>query len=102
MQCAVSSPPTRCRISTPAVGSKWIAAMVHARHSVNAGRSLPIENVDQFPRVADEIDLQLSLLIHPKPGRRVQNAPALTLVCVVQVELASRQVVGSGSSVPVN
>jgi hypothetical protein len=34
-----------------------------AARLVNAGRSLPIENVNQVPRVPDKIHLQLSLLI---------------------------------------
>jgi hypothetical protein len=38
---------------------------------VNAWRSLPIDNVDQVPRIPDEIHLQLSLLIDHRLDCRV-------------------------------
>src|SRR5216684_3041961 len=76
--------------------------MPQAPHLVNAGRSLPIDNVNQVPRVPNEIHLQLPLLVDHELGCRVQDARALALVGVVQVELASRQVVGGRSGVPVH
>src|ERR1700686_4353845 len=69
---------------------------------VNAGRSLPIENVNQIPGVPNEIHLQLSLLIDHELGCRVQHARALALVRIIQVEFASRQVVVGRSGVPVH
>src|SRR6202795_3949024 len=76
--------------------------MPRAKHLVNAGCSLPIENVNQVKRVPNEVYLQLSLLIDDELGCRVQDARALALVRVVQVELASRQVISGRSSVPVH
>jgi hypothetical protein len=70
--------------------------------SVDARRSLPIENVNEFPWESNEIHLQLSLLIHRDLGCRVKDAGALSLIRIVQVEFASRQVVGGRSSVPIN
>src|SRR5882762_5747035 len=69
---------------------------------VNAGRPLPIDNVSQLPRVSNEINLQFPLLINLELGRRIQNASALALVRIVQIEFASRQVVGSRSAAPIN
>jgi hypothetical protein len=37
-------------------------AMSQRRHLINAGRSLPIENVNQLPRVPNQIYLQFPLL----------------------------------------
>src|ERR1700730_18286160 len=76
--------------------------MPRAKHLVNAGCSLPIENVNQVKRVPNEVYLQLSLLIDDELGCRVQDARALALVRVVQVELASRQVIRGRSGVPVD
>src|SRR6202521_4938427 len=76
--------------------------MPRAKHLVNAGCSLPIENVNQVKRVPNEVDLQLSLLIDDELGCRVQDARALALVRVIQVELASRQVISGRSGVPVD
>src|SRR5882757_6378814 len=60
-----------------------------AARSVNTGRSLPIENVNQLPRVPDKIHLQLSLLINRQLGCRVQDTRALALIGVVHIEFAS-------------
>src|ERR1700730_16241258 len=88
------------RIPTPIVISP--SGLLRSARLVNAGRSLPIDNASQVPRIPDEIHLQLSLLIDHKLGRRVQDTRALALVRVVQVELASRQVIGGRSGVPVH
>ena len=61
--------------------------MPQTTHLVNAGRSLPIDNVNQVPRIPNEIHLQLALLIDHDLGCRVQDARALALVRVVQVEI---------------
>ena len=76
--------------------------MPQTTHLVNAGRSLPIDNVNQVPRIPNEIHLQLALPIDHDLGCRVQDARALALVRVVYVELASGQVVGGRSGVPVD
>jgi outer membrane receptor protein involved in Fe transport len=55
------------------------------RHLINAGRSLPIENVNQLPRVPNEIYLQLSLLIDLELRFGVEHARALALVRIVQI-----------------
>src|SRR5260370_16785240 len=76
--------------------------MPRAKHLVNAGCSLRIENVNQVKRVPNEIYLQFSLLIDDELGCRVQDSRALALVPVVQVELASRQVISGRPGVPVD
>src|SRR5216683_185258 len=76
--------------------------MPRADHLVNAGRSLPIDNANQVPRVPNEIHLQLSLLIDDELGCRVQDARALALVRVVHIEFAGRQVISGRSGVPVH
>ena len=57
---------------------------------VDAGCSFPIDNVNQLPRVPNEIPLQLPLLIDHELGFRVQQARALGLIRVIQVEFSSR------------
>ena len=60
-------------------------AMSQRRHLINAGRSPPIENVNQLPRVSNEVYLQLPLLIDFELGCGVEHARALALVRVVQI-----------------
>ena len=60
-------------------------AMSQPRHLINAGRSLPIENVNQLPRVPNEIYLQFPLLIDFELGCGVEHPRALALVRVVQI-----------------
>ena len=60
-------------------------AMRQRRHLINAGRSFPIENVNQLPRVPNEIYLQLPLLIDLELGCGVEHARALALVRVIQI-----------------
>src|ERR1700693_2531937 len=60
-------------------------AMSQPRHLINAGRSLPIENVNQLPRVPNEIYLQLPLLIDLALRLGVEHARALALVRVIQI-----------------
>jgi hypothetical protein len=57
---------------------------------VDAGCSLPIDNVNQLPRIPDEIPLQLPVLIDHELSFRVQEARALTLIGVIQVEFSNR------------
>ena len=69
----------RC-IAAPSSG-----AMSQSRQLINAGCSFPIENVNQLPRVPNEIYLQLPLLIDLELGCGVEHARALALVRVVQI-----------------
>src|SRR6267154_959285 len=75
---------------------------IHDEDLVNAGRPLPIENIDQVIGVPNEIHLQLPLFVDHELSCRVQHALALALIGVVQVEFASRQVVGGRSGIPVH
>ncbi len=61
---------------------------------VDAGRSLPIDNINQLPRIPNKIHMQLSLLIKDELGFRVEGARALGLIRIIYVEFASRQIVG--------
>jgi hypothetical protein len=69
----------RC-IAAPSSGARS-----QPRHLINAGRSLPIENVNHLPRVPNEIYLQLPLLIDLELGCGVEHTRALALVRVVQI-----------------
>ena len=60
--------------------------------SVDAGRSCPIENVNQIPRVLVQIPLQLALRVEDELGRWIEDACALALILVVEVEYAGRQI----------
>src|SRR6266446_3239581 len=75
---------------------------VQAPRLVDAGRSLPIDNVNQVPRVPNKIHLQVAVLIDHELGCRVQDARALAFVRVVQIKFSSRQIVGGRSGVPVH
>src|SRR5438445_5540315 len=75
---------------------------VQAPRLVDAGRSLPIDNVNQVPRVPNNVPLQVAVLIDHELGCRVQDARALAFVRVVQVKFSSRQIVGGRSGVPVH
>src|SRR6516225_111057 len=66
---------------------------------VDAGRSWPIDDINQLPGVLIEIKLQLPFLINDELGCRKQNARVLALVGRVQVEFARRQVEGHGLAV---
>ena|ERR1700680_298933 len=87
-----------------AITENWSSssALSQEAHLVNARRSLPIDNVNQVPRVPNEIHLQVAVLIDHELGCRVQDARALAPVRVVQVEFAGRQVGGGRSGVPVH
>src|SRR5215469_11165165 len=64
------------------------------RPLVDAGRALPVEHVDQLPRVLVQLDLKLALLVDRKLGQGKQHAGALFLVLVVKVKLTRCQVEG--------
>ncbi len=56
---------------------------------VDAGRSLPIDNINQLPRVPNKIHMQLALLIKHELGFRVEGARALGFIRIIYVEFAS-------------
>jgi hypothetical protein len=61
---------------------------------VDAGRSLPVENIHQFPGILIEVNLQLPLLIDHELCGRIQDTRALVFVLVIQVDFTGRQVEG--------
>ena len=69
---------------------------------VHAWSSLPVDDADQLPRAADQVHLQLPVLIHNKLGGRIENACALGFILIVQVEFAGGEIVGLRAGVPVN
>lgn len=62
-------------------------------------RFVPVNDVDEFPGILVQPKLELPLVVDDQLGRRIQNAPALVLVLIVQVEFAARQVVRDGLGV---
>ena len=69
---------------------------------VCVGCLFPVDDVNQLPGIADKIPLQLALLIDHQLSFRIQDAGALRLIRVIQVEFSDCQVVGAGSGVPLN
>ena len=69
---------------------------------VDAGSSLPIDNVNQLPGKPNEIVLQLTLLIDRELRFRVEGARALGLIPVVYVEFTRGQIVGGRSAITVD
>ena len=63
---------------------------------------VPIDDVDQLPVILSELKLELALFVDDQLGSRVENARALLLVRIVQVEFAGGQVVGSRGGVLVS
>src|SRR5208283_3972647 len=60
-----------------------------------AGAGLvPVDDIDQLPGVLSELKFELSILIDDQLAGRVENALALFIVGIVQVDFPGRQVVG--------
>src|SRR5579862_2000829 len=67
------------------------------------GASLvPVDNVGELPGILVELKLKLAILVDDQLRSWVENARALVLVRIVQVEFASGQVVGDGSGVTIS
>jgi hypothetical protein len=60
---------------------------------VDAGRSFPIENVNEFPRVLIQIPLQFALFVEHELRQGMQNANALGLVLVVNFDDSGGKIV---------
>jgi len=61
---------------------------------IDAGSALPVDDVDQFPRILIELELNLALFIHGELASGIENASALALVCIVDIEFPSGEVEG--------
>jgi hypothetical protein len=61
---------------------------------VDAGRTLPVNDVDEFPGILIELELELALLVDGELASGIQDAGALALVGIVDVELAGGEVEG--------
>src|SRR5271166_1827591 len=68
------------------VQQRWNPTLVFAL------RSLPIDDVPKSPGILIEIEGQLPIITDAQLGRGVQDARALALVLVVDVDLARSQV----------
>src|SRR5580698_11648344 len=64
------------------------------RELVDAGGALPVDDVDQFPRILIELELNLTLFVHGELASGIEDAGAFALVGVVDVELAGGEVKG--------
>jgi hypothetical protein len=49
---------------------------------------IPVDNVDEFPRILVELELKLPFFVNDQLGRWVENATALILVGIVNLDLA--------------
>ena len=61
---------------------------------VHALSSLPVDNVVQFPGAADQVHLQLALVIDHKLRGGIEDAGALGFVFIVQIDFAGNEIVG--------
>ena len=59
-------------------------------NSVDAGGALPVDDVDQFPGILIELELNLSPLCPLPIDKRIKNAGALALVLIVEIEFTSQ------------
>ena len=56
--------------------------------------SLPVDDVVQFPGAADQVHLQLALVIDHKLRGGIEDADALGFVFIVQIDFAGNEIVG--------
>jgi hypothetical protein len=61
---------------------------------VDAGRSSPIQDVRESPRILTQVQLQLTLAIHDQLCRGVEASRALALVLIVEFQDACGQIEG--------
>ncbi len=69
---------------------------------VHAWGSLPVDDADELPRAADQVHLQLPVLIQNELGGGIENACAFGFVLIVQIDFAGGEIVGFRAGVPVN
>src|SRR5215472_2095331 len=86
------APPRRANITRPELTPTSLESV--DRPLVHAGRALPVEHVDQLPRILVEFELHLSLIVERQLRQRKQDAGALALVLIVEVKFACREVEG--------
>ena len=55
-------------------------------------RTLPVDNVGKPPGILVQLDLQLTVLVDGELASRVQDAPALALILIVQLHLTCGQI----------
>jgi mechanosensitive ion channel-like protein len=61
---------------------------------INASSAFPIDDVNQFPLILRKLKLKLSLFVDSKLALWIENAAALFLVGIVDIELAGGKVEG--------
>src|SRR5664279_2300103 len=59
-----------------------------AMQQLVVSRALPVDEVAQPPRILVQLDLQLAVLVDRKLAGWIQDASALALVLIIQVEFA--------------
>src|SRR4029077_1057935 len=69
---------------------------------VDAGSALPVDDIDQFPGILIELELNLPFFVHCQLTERIKNAGALTLVLIIEIEFTSSEVEGLRLCIPVN
>src|SRR5579864_29288 len=69
---------------------------------VHAWGSLPVDDADELPRAADQVHLQLSVLVQDELRGGIENACAFGFIFIVQIDLASGEIVGFRAGVPVH
>jgi len=63
-------------------------------NSVDAGSAFPIDDVNEFPGILIELELNLALFVHGQLASGIEDAGALALVGVVDVEFTGGEVKG--------
>src|SRR4029077_12531276 len=63
-------------------------------NSVDAGSAFPVDDIDQFPGILIELELNLALFVQGQLASGIENAGALALVGVVDVEFTGGEVKG--------
>ena len=69
---------------------------------VHALSSLPVDDVVQLPGAADQVHLQLALIIDHQLRGGIEDACALGLVFIVQINFTGGEIVGFRAGVPPN
>ena len=61
---------------------------------VDPRSALPVDDIDQFPGILIELELNLALFVHGQLTQGIKNAGALALVLIVEIKFASSEVEG--------
>src|SRR6516164_4061561 len=69
---------------------------------VDTGSALPIDDIDQFPGILIELELNLPFFVHCELTQGIKNTGALALVLIVEIKFTGSEVEGLRFCIPVN